>query len=141
MFRQRSDSFERWWGITREYLIVPSLIFYIVGMWEQRGNPYLIFVLHFILPFVVFLVSLLCSCYLKYGVYIRYPVNQFKKQLLSLVLLGILDILFYKLFVQFLLFICQEYLVCDLFLNWMIIWRSSFGLRLVWDYFLLKAIL
>ena len=79
MFRQRSDSFERWRGITREYLIVPSLIFYVVGIWTQQENPFLIFVLYFMFFLVSSLIFLFCSLYLRYRVF-GYPVQCTRKK-------------------------------------------------------------
>ena len=43
MFRQRSDPFERWRGITIEYLLLPGLTAYLYAVLWQKGNLYLIF--------------------------------------------------------------------------------------------------
>ena len=81
MFRQRSDPFERWRGITIEYLLLPGLTAYLYAVLWQKGNLYLIFMLYFMFFFISSLISLLSSLCLRYMIF-GYPVKQIIKRML-----------------------------------------------------------
>ena len=82
MFRQRRDPFERWRGITIEYLLLPGLTAYLYAVLWQKGNLYLIFMLYFMFFFISSLISLLSSLCLRYMIF-GYPVKQITKRMLS----------------------------------------------------------
>ena len=121
MFRQRSDPFERWRGITIEYLLLPGLTAYLYAVLWQKGNLYLIFML-----------------YMIFG----YPVKQITKRMLSFFLIIAMDILFYKVVVRIISVYSPELFISELFFHWRFIWCSSALLRWGWDdYFLLRSVL
>lgn len=141
MFRQRSDSFERWKRITIEYLLLPGLTAYLYAVLWQKGNLYLIFMLYFMFFFISSLISLLSSLCLRYMIF-GYPVKQIIKRMLSFFLIIAMDILFYKVVVRIISVYSPELFISELFSHWRFIWCSSALLRWGWDdYFLLKSIL
>lgn len=141
MFRQRSDSFERWKRITIEYLLLPGLTAYLYAVLWQKGNLYLIFMLYFMFFFISSLISLLSSLCLRYMIF-GYPVKQIIKRMLSFFLIIAMDILFYKIVVRIISVYSPELFISELFSHWRFIWCSSALLRWGWDdYFLLRSIL
>ena len=141
MFRQRSDSFERWKRITIEYLLLPGLTAYLYAVLWQKGNLYLIFMLYCMFFFISSLISLLSSLCLRYMIF-GYPVKQIIKRMLSFFLIIAMDILFYKVVVRIISVYSPELFISELFSHWRFIWCSSALLRWGWDdYFLLKSIL
>ena len=141
MFRQRSDPFERWRGITIEYLLLPGLTAYLYAVLWQKGNLYLIFMLYFMFFFISSLISLLSSLCLRYMIF-GYPVKQIIKRMLSFFLIIAMDILFYKVVVRIISVYFPELFISELFFHWRFIWCSSALLRWGWDdYFLLRSVL
>jgi len=143
MFSQRRYFIDRdrWREITREYLIVPSLIFYIVGMWEQQGNPCLIFVLYFMFFLVSSLISLCCSLYLRYRAF-GCPVQCIGKRILSFLLIIAIDIFLYNVVLRVVLVFFSDFFISKLFSDWRLFWCSTNMIRWIsFDYFLLKNIL
>ena len=117
MFRQRSDSFERWRGITIEYLLLPVLTAYLYAVLWQKGNLYLIFMLYFMFFFISSLISLLSSLCLRYMIF-GYPVKQIIKRMLSFFLIIAMDILFYKVCVRLIWVFFTEVFIYELFFHW-----------------------
>ena len=143
MFSQRRYFIDRdrWREITREYLIVPSLIFYVVGIWTQQENPFLIFVLYFMFFLVSSLIFLFCSLYLRYRVF-GYPVQCTRKKILSFFLIIAVDILLYNIVLRMVFVFSSDFFISKLFSNWKMFWCSTNIIRWIcFDYFLLKNIL
>ena len=141
MFRQRSDPFERWRGITIEYLLLPGLTAYLYAVLWQKGTLYLIFMLYFMFFFISSLISLLSSLCLRYMIF-GYPVKQIIKRMLSFFLIIAMDILFYKVIVGVVFVYSPDFFISELFSHWRFIWCSSALLRWGWDdYFLLRSVL
>ena len=141
MFGQRSDFIEKWRKVAVDYLIEPSLFFYIVGMWERQGDPCLVFVLYFMFFLMSSFISLFCSLCLRYRIF-GCPVQHTKKKVLSFLLIIAVDILLYNAVLRGVFVFFSDFFVSELFSDWRLFWCSTSIIR--WTFFgypLLRLIL